>query len=152
MDDLLLKLKASHIGCYLKGFCFNSVMYADILVILSISISDMQSRLSIWKQSLDELNLEININKSACMRIGPRYDKTNISLVLNGLQLKWKSEIHYLGVGLLAGKSLKFNVQKARNKFYRAANGIFGKLVSFSSPTVLLALIATSCVPVLTMV
>src|SRR5207245_4451541 len=42
VNDILVNLKNCQLGCHIKGFCFNSVMYADDLIILTISITDMQ--------------------------------------------------------------------------------------------------------------
>ena len=47
VDKLLQKLKASGRGCHIKSFCFNSVMYADDLLLLSVSIMDMQMLINI---------------------------------------------------------------------------------------------------------
>ena len=49
----------------------------------------------------------------------------------------------------MTGKRLKINIQKSIHKFYRAANSIFGKIVTFTSPMVVLSLINASCVPIL---
>src|ERR1043165_6815992 len=91
VNDLLINVNTSRLGCQIKSFSFNSVMYADDLILLSISISDMQKMLLICKKSLDDLDLDINIDQSACMIIGSRHVKTDISLLLNDKQLKWKS-------------------------------------------------------------
>ena len=50
----------------------------------------------------------------------------------------------------MAGKAFKCNIQKSKTKFFRAANGVFGKIATFASPSVVLSLIAASCIPVLT--
>ena len=42
VDDLLIKLENSKFGCYFKTVCFNSMMYADDLVLLSISLTHMK--------------------------------------------------------------------------------------------------------------
>ena len=42
VDDVLNKLENSKLGCVIKNKCVNSFMYADDLILLSISIHDMQ--------------------------------------------------------------------------------------------------------------
>ena len=37
-DELLVRLRRSGLGCHINGMCFNAVMYADDLMLLSISI------------------------------------------------------------------------------------------------------------------
>lgn len=150
VNDVLINLKYSKLGCHLKGFCFNSVMYADDLIILSISLTDLRKMINICKEALDIVELDLNVNKSGCMRIGPRFDKTNIDVILNGTKVPWKNEINYLGVCILSGRSFKCNIQKVKCKFFRAVNGVLGKISNFSAPMVVLSLIATFCVPVLT--
>ena len=63
--------------------------------------------------------------------------------------MQWKSEIKYLGVHLLAGKTCKCNLQHCKQKFYRAANGIFGKIGSTKNPNVILTLVNSFCLPIL---
>src|SRR5207245_5924513 len=138
VNDILINLKGCRLGCHIKGFCFNSVMYADDLILLSVTITDLQKMIIVCKETLDDIELEVNVSKSGCMRIGPRFDKTDIELFINTTKLTWKNEFSYLGVSLLAGRTFKCNLQKVRNKFYRSVNGIFGKIITLSSPAVVL--------------
>jgi len=41
VDDILVKLKKSSLGCYINGLCLNAIMYADDLLLLSISVTDL---------------------------------------------------------------------------------------------------------------
>ena len=66
-----------------------------------------------------------------------------------GDDLIWKSEITYLGVILIAAKSLRYNLQRVRQKYFRALNSIFGKIGTNSSPFVTLSLINSYCIPLL---
>ena len=111
VDKLLQKLKASGRGCHIKSFCFNSVMYADDLLLLSVSIMDMQMLINICTEVLAEGDLEINCQKTSCLRIGPRHNYTDCELYLNNVKLHWKSEIRYLGIQLLGAKNCKCNLQ-----------------------------------------
>ena len=151
VDNVLKCLRSSGLGCYIKGICFNSVMYADDLILMSISISHLQRLIHICEECLGKLDLEINGSKSFILRVGPRYNHVDIyiTVVLNGNRVKFCNEINYLGVYLVTGKRLKINIQKSIHKFYRAANSIFGKIVTFTSPMVVLSLINASCVPIL---
>ena len=47
VDDVLNKLENSKLGCVIKNNCVNSFMYADDLILLSISIRDMQTMINI---------------------------------------------------------------------------------------------------------
>ena len=72
VDVVLKKLEESKLGCFIKLNCYNSFMYADDLILLSISISDLQSMLNLCASVFNEIDLPINTNKSHCIRIGPR--------------------------------------------------------------------------------
>jgi len=73
--------------------------------------------------------MSINLSKSCCLRIGPRSD-VNCASVNNvcGLCLPWVTEMRYLGVYIVRSKSFKCSVDESEKKFYRAANGIVGKI------------------------
>ena len=38
LDDLQIKLRDSTLGCHIKGICLNAAMYADDLILMSISV------------------------------------------------------------------------------------------------------------------
>ena len=96
--ELLICLKRSGLGCYVKGICFNSVMFADDLLLLAISITHLQCMIDICSQVLGSCYLELNSKKSFVIRIGPRHNFTAAKLFLNDQVIAWKSEIIYLGV------------------------------------------------------
>jgi len=47
VNDLLIKLNWCKLGCFVKGMCFNSLLYADDIALITISISDLKKILSI---------------------------------------------------------------------------------------------------------
>ena len=149
VDDLLASLKSSGFGCYIKGFCFNAVMYADDLLLLSISITHLQKMINICVDVLGACDLEINAKKSSCLRIGPRHNITSCILFLNGQPIIFKSEIRYFGLFIVSGKKFKCNLQSPRQKFFQASNGIFGKIGLRAQNNLILSLINTFCIPVL---
>ena len=52
---------------------FSIILYADDIWLLAPSISSLQTLLSICEYELRLLDLAININKSVCTRIGPKF-------------------------------------------------------------------------------
>jgi hypothetical protein len=124
-------------------------MYADDLLLLSISVQDLQSMVRICETELLAIGLSLNIAKSVCLRIGPRHNFPVSPIKINNLNLIWAAEIRFLGIILLASNSLKCNLQVVRQKFFRALNGIFGKIGIHSSIAVLISLINSFCVPVM---
>jgi hypothetical protein len=124
-------------------------MFADDLLLLSISITHLQYLIDICVKVLGACDLQINSKKSAYIRIGPRHHITNCKLILNELPVIWKSDLKYLGVLIVSSKKFKCNLQINKQKFYRATNGILGKIGTRAPLNLLLSLIDTFCMPVL---
>ena len=97
--------------------CYNSFMYADDLILLSNSVSDMQSMLNHCGSAFQELDLPINETKCHCMRIGPRYNVQCSSLKLNNGVLVWVDKINYLGITLCKNNSLDFCWKEPKSHF-----------------------------------
>jgi hypothetical protein len=99
--------------------------------------------------TLLSLGLSINAEKSACLRIGPRFKATVADLAIGNQKINWKNDLKYLGITFLASKTIKYNLQIVRQKFFRALNGVFGKIGVRSSTAVSLSLINAFCTPIL---
>jgi len=124
-------------------------MYADDLILLSISLTQLQQLIDLCAIELDECGLSVNVRKTACIRIGPRFEAPLADIVLNGANLKWKKEIRYLGIFILSGRCFKINLQPSKQKFFRATNAILGKIISTKNPNVTLSLMHSFCVHIL---
>ena len=57
IDDVITKLRKSSLGCHIYNVCFNAFMYADDLLLASISIMNLQRMIDICKEELDWLLL-----------------------------------------------------------------------------------------------
>ena len=57
--------------------------------------------------------------------------------------------MRYLGVNLVASRQFRVSIGDAKRSFYRAANGIFGKIGRIASEEVVLQLIKSKCIPAL---
>ena len=150
VDDVLIKLRDSSLGCRFRGLLINAIMYADDLLLLSLSIRDLQLMVDLCSKEFKAIGLSINFTKSACLRIGPCHNADIASISVNGISLAWKSELRYLGVIFLKAPSVKCNLQNVRHMYFRSLNGIFGKIGAHSPINVTLSLINSFCVPVLT--
>ena len=149
VNNLLAKLRSSGLGCHIKSLCFNAIMYADDLLLLSISITHMQLLINMSNSILTECGLQLNSSKTACIRIGNRHQQVNSILQLNNSELEWHSQLRYLGMYILSARTFKCNLQSVRHNFYRAANNILGKVKSNNNPAVVLSLTESFCTPVL---
>jgi len=60
------------------------LLYADDILLITSSVSELQSLVTSCEELLLGLDMSLNVGKSSCIRIGPRYDKscTNITYLL----------------------------------------------------------------------
>ena len=93
--------------------------------------------------------MEINTTKSGCLRIGPRHNVPCETININNTPIKWQQEIAYLGIHLTSARKLTHNIEQTKQKFFRAINGIFGKIGLKASPIVLCSLMSSFCTPIL---
>lgn len=151
IDDIVYKVASSGTGCYIGLVCFSIILYADDILLLAPSISSLQRLLTICEQELRLLDLAININKSVCTRIGPKYADNECSglKTLDGNHLQWVDNLRYLGIYIVAGKTFRCCFDNAKKSFYRAFNAIFGKIGRSASEEVILSLVQSKCLPCL---
>jgi len=149
VDKVLNKLKKSGLGCFIGGVCLNSLMYADDIILISISVCDLQKMVDLCIKELSSIEMIVNCNKSGGLRIGKRHDAVVKMISVDDKFVSWVGEIKYLGVTILSGKQFILNLQKTKQKYFRALNAIFGKIGVNSSPIVTCSLIHSFCVPIL---
>ena len=82
--------------------------------------------------------------------MGKRHNSQTSNITINGIPIEWKSELKYLGIQFLSGSRLRCNVQIIRQKFFRATNGIFGKIGTKAPLNCYSTLINSYCTPLLT--
>ena len=70
VDDVIKKLADSRLGCFIGNLSMNSLMYADDLIILAISVQDLQSLVNLCTFEFNEINMLINAKKSSCLKVG----------------------------------------------------------------------------------
>ena len=84
VNVILEKLEKSGLGCFIGRSCCNSYMYADDLILLSITVTDLQRLLDMCNSLFTDLDLPINIAKCHCLRIGPRFKLECKNVNING--------------------------------------------------------------------
>ena len=78
---------------------FFIVLYADDILILAPTVSELQRLLHECEQELAWLDMVINVKKSCCLRIGPDCDVKCANIITSsGISLPWVEEIRYLGI------------------------------------------------------
>ena len=95
------------------------------------------------EKALVAIDMQINVNKSKCLRFGARYNCSCAAItLLNGDQVQWTDSCRYLGVYFVSAQSFRCSFHEARASFYRACNGIFGKVCKYASEDVALRLVS----------
>jgi hypothetical protein len=149
IDIILQDLELSGLGCFINKKCLNSFLYADDLILLSISITDLQRLVNICSARFAQLDLPINYSKSHCLRVGPRCNVICASIIVDGYDLKWLDSSKYLGVLFLKGKKFTCNWLANRSNFYKCSNSIFSKFGSSAPVNIILKLVQSICFPIL---
>lgn len=149
INELIVNLSDSHTGCHIGGQFMGSILYADDILLLSVSFSDMQSMLDICSVTAGKLDLKFNVSKSAFMRIGSRHNSPCAVLTLCNQPLVCVTEIKYLGVFIKSGKKFATAVTQVKSKFYRCFNALYSKCHSSSSEVVCVNLLKYYCLPLI---
>ena len=121
LDDL--------VDCRRNGFSSFVILYADNILLLAQSISALQNLLVACERELSWLDMKLNVNKSCCMRIGPRYSVKCCKIISNcGYSLPWVNEIRYLGVNIIQSQMFKCSFDRAKRAFYRSLDAVFDRI------------------------
>ena len=80
------------------------------------------------EKELEWLDMRIDVKKSCCLRIGPRFNATCTSITSDGHNLRWVDEMRDLGVYFVTGRTMRCSVVYAKRSFYRSSNATLVKL------------------------
>ena len=147
VDDLIIALRKSGVGCHIVEQFVAAIMYADDLALLAPTRSSLQRLLNICQNYGTEWCITYNSSKTTAMMMGKSL--TPAPLYLNGSSVAYVSEFKYLGIHVLAGKSFSSSATKPLSSFRCSANTILNVLNKPSKP-VLLKLLYSNCVPIMT--
>ena len=149
MDDLIIKLRASGLGCHIISLFLACILYADDLCLITPSRSAMQQLLDICQTYCSEYCLNFNSKKSKTLLFGPSLKTSVQPLTLNCATIDFVDNWKYLGTTVVAGKNLSFTSHDDLHSFYRSTNSILPFLKS-PNELVLMQLLYSVCVPTLT--
>ena len=150
IDQIVEIIQTSGFGCHVKFFPLCIFLYADDIILLSPSVTGLQEMIRLCETFLLHIDMALNAKKSVCIRFGPHFNNVCCSLcTLSGDTLTWVDSCRYLGVFLVAATKFKCLWDNNKKSFYRAFNGIYGKVGRYASEEVIIKLINAKCVPVL---
>jgi len=150
IDDLILKVIKTNVGCHIYNNCVSIFLFADDILLLSPTITGLQSLFNTCERELEKLDMRVNAAKSMCIRFGQRFDAPCVELTsIHGDSLKWVSKCRYLGVYFTSGRSFRCSYDSAKSRFFRAFNAIYSKVGRTASEETVIALLRSKCLPVL---
>ena len=95
-------------------------MYVDDLLLVSISLSDLQNMINVCNSEFQWLDMSVNANKSACIRIGRRFDVSVCNVTIDRRPINWCKELKYLGVVFVAGRLFNCDLHLAKPNIFGA--------------------------------
>ena len=127
------------------------VLYADDILLMAPSLSELQRLFSVCESELKWLDWCINTKKTCCIYVLVRGMMSNVQNIVtsDGLALPWVDEIRYLGIFITRNRRFKCSFANLKRSFYRSVNAIFGKVLSTATVDAILHLINSKCLPVL---
>ena len=123
-------------------------MYADDLLKISASISNLQCLLNLCGSEGNKLGINFNCKKSHGMIIGSQYTVNASPMEINGMSLSWANKLSYLGVVILSGKTFDVDICCVRRKFFSSVNSILSRS-SKCTENIKLHLCEAHCLPIL---
>ena len=149
INQLILCLKQSDLGCHLSNCYVGCVLYADDIVLLSASNQMLQRMLDACIEECQRLKLTFNDKKSTYIIIGPTFNVgMNNILTICHQQMQRVEQIKYLGIHILSSRTFSVNLEIGRKKFYSAVNALYFHCKLASEP-VKLNLYENYCLPLL---
>ena len=148
--SLVDALRSSDLGCHIGDEYIGCVVYADDIILISASLTNLKKMLDIcYPMQGANLDILFNVSKSYLFAVGNIYRETLPHLNINGMQISWTNSLKYLGVNFISGKRLNIDISPVMRKFYAAANAIFSHC-KYASDFIKLHLLESFTLPVLT--
>ena len=150
IDDLIIKLRTAGHGCQITGFYLGCILYADDILLIASSVSELQKMLDICFLEANDLDMRFNIKKCFYFRCGARYQRMCAPVFLGSESIVVTNSIKYLGIVLRNGNKLICNFVAAKLAFYRAFNALYSKCSVAQSELISVHLMKAFCIPRLT--
>ena len=96
IDDLAKHVSVTGKGCHFGFICLSIILYADI-ILLTPSVTALQSLLDTCEDKLYYLDMFIHSSKSKCIRFGSRYKNTCANIITrDGKTIEWVDSLGIL--------------------------------------------------------
>ena len=151
VDDLLLLLRQSGVGCYVGGVFAGAVGYADDLLLLAPSRDGMQKMLGICERYAKETNLEFSTHpepeksKTKCIFMsGHMKSSKPVNLRLYGVDLPFVKSANHLGHQLSESCTMDLDIRTRKARFIGDSTDV-REMFSFAQPNQIITAVKTYC-------
>ena len=144
IDDLLMELAESGVGCHWDGLFVGALAYADDLTLLAPSPSALRTLLGICERFGAANFLKFNPDKTQCIRFSRLHGNSSCHFVFCGKVIECCNSVTHLGHTLTANLMDGDDIFRCSRDFVRKANGILIKF-EFCDPFNLTKLLTCFC-------
>ena len=97
MDELLKRLEAEGVGCWIGKHYYGGVGYADDLTLAVPSVRGLRQMVKTCEEFGQEYSVEYNPTKTVCVVFSHRKIVDKPTVQLSGATLKWVDKVKHLG-------------------------------------------------------
>ena len=90
------------------------ILYADDILLLAPSVTQLERLLRKCEEELSYLDMVINVKKSACLRVGPRYNVRCREITTCTGSISWVNQMRYLGVFFVKSRVFKCDLDHVK--------------------------------------
>ena len=129
IDNLLLLLAKSEVGCFIGKWFVGALAYADDIVLLAPSASAMRRMLNSCDSFAKQYNIIFNVSKSKCMHFSPKGRPSCCShrkpvFCINGGPVDYVDEWLHLGHAISSNLDDKSDIARGRSVLVRQINNV----------------------------
>ena len=146
INDIINDIASTNCGCMMGITRLNILVYADDIVLLAQSITEMERLYSKLCNSIDNLKLSVNKTKTKCLCFGKKLNRTNEKLKLGNDELDLVDSYKYLGHVIERDLLDIQDITYRLTKFYASTNSILRNF-KHTNPKTLLYLFNSYCKP-----
>ena len=128
LDELLCKLKETGRGAKVGGQYVGGLAYADDIVLLSPTVSGLQSMLDVCGGFAEDNFMKFNVQKCSVTVFSRKSVTTDLYLRLCGHTVPVTNQFTHLGTLFKGDRDISSSVKARMAKFYGAANAVVGRM------------------------
>lgn len=122
LDELLGILSESGCGLSLGTLFLGCIAYADDIVLLSTSATDLQKMVDLCVQYGEKHAIKFNASKTKCVKFSQKKEQRPAPIFLAGVALEWADEFVYLGHVIHSDLSISKDMTRVKHSFNQQLN------------------------------